>query len=162
MQRILKEAFDIDVSLPTISRILKMKGCTKGFNKTRQIRTATNVTLGHNQTNKSQSNESHAQASMILQDFEAGIIAAPTAPFENSFKRHLEQHLGQNSLDCVVSGASLLEHAMNTGFHKHQRTGSTEGQVHNTEHNPLTVVALKGRTASVDGNTNAVIDLASE
>lgn len=44
MRRILNEAFDQDVSLPTLSRTLKLRGCMKGHRKQRDFRPAPTLT----------------------------------------------------------------------------------------------------------------------
>ena len=103
MQRILKEAFNHDVSLPTISRTLKLKGCMKGFNKTRKIRTALDITA-QEQSNGSLGNEIIGRPVPTSSNAETSKNGTLPLDFEKNLERQLEDHLQQPSPNKVIPG----------------------------------------------------------
>lgn len=154
MQKILKEAFDIDVSLPTISRTLKMKGCTKGFNKTRHIRTATKAPV-QDQMNGSHPDGSSSQPSPEKHNPGQGVDVAPIMAFEKNLERHLEQHFEQNPTNGVALNGTALGPAMGVPVHQYQPKKSTQSQTHCPEHDISLSVAPANSTQT---NTNGAID----
>ena len=102
MQRILKDAFDINVSLPTLSRTLKLKGCMKGFNKRRDICTAIKAPARIHAGNIS-TDGIILQPSPATQELEHYKSTKPNISFEHDLERHIGQPLEQITMNGILS-----------------------------------------------------------
>lgn len=72
LRRVLREAFDQDVSIPTLSRVLKSRGCMKGHKKKRDTQAA----LNHGKENAAPPKSSPAvPAAVLFRDLGPGSFA---------------------------------------------------------------------------------------
>lgn len=159
MQKVLKEAFNHDVSLPTISRTLKFKGCMKGFNKTRQIRTAA-YTGDQELAIGQQAKELHAKGSPpqsipAMETSESRTGRPDTNPFEEDLERHLAQHLEQDLTAHMVASGPPSARVSDTTAHQYKLADNTQGQLH---YQKTLAVAGTDTVASHQPRANDAID----
>ena len=157
MQRILKEAFDIDISLPTISRTLKLKGCMKGFNKTRHIRTAMKK-AGQDQGDGSRPNEIPSLSSPASHRPRSGLDITQKMVFEKDLERHLEQHLGQSFQDDSDLNRPSTLPTQSVTFHQHDSTDNSHDHVQYSGQRPAALVHRAYSASSMQANSDQVVN----
>ena len=157
MQRVLKEAFNHDVSLPTISRTFKLKGCMKGFNKTRQIRTAVN-SAGKEQANGLHASDHIAQPTPALTETRNVENGTATMNFEEDLGQHLEHHLQQSTPNEANPDITQSRPDQDATPLQYDHSGSAQEHIHNLEQHPSSAMTEADSIHSTLTDLNSVID----
>ena len=129
----------------------------KGFNKTRQIRTAVN-SAGKEQANGLQARDHTAQPTPALADTGNMENGTATVDFEEDLGHHLEHHLQQSTPNEANPDITQSRPDQDATPLQYGHSGTAQEQIHSLEQHPSSAITGVDSIHSTLTDLNSVID----